>query len=92
MMPTTNGEEHTVGVTGHGCLVDPKRIARDVDEALSMIRAAYHPEWVTLLSPLAEGADRLVVKRCLQHPIVRLVTLLPLPADDCMEDFSGQLG
>jgi len=90
MMPKPNGEELTVGVTGHRRLVDPKRIARNVNEALSTIRAAYHPEWLTLLSPLAEGADRLAVKQWLQHPAVRLVAVLPLPADDYVEDFSGR--
>jgi hypothetical protein len=61
-----------------------------LNEALSMIRAAYHPKRVTLLSPLAEGADRLAVKQWLRHPAVRLIALLPMPADDYMKDFGGQ--
>jgi hypothetical protein len=88
-MPKPNLDELIVGVTGHRLLADPERIADDVNEALSMIQAAYHPEQVTLLSPLAEGADRLAVKQWLHHPSVRLVALLPLPADDYMEDFGG---
>lgn len=88
MMSNPKIEELTVGVTGHRRLLDSERIARDVNEAFQMIQAAYHPKQVILLSPLAEGADRLAVKQWLHHPAVRLVALLPLPIDDYMEDFS----
>ena len=88
-MSNPNMEELTVGVTGHRRLEDSERIARDLNEVFRMIQLAYHPKQVTLLSPLAEGADRLVVKQWLHHPTVRLVALLPLPIDDYMEDFSG---
>ncbi len=87
-MPKPNKEELIVGVTGHRRLVDLERIKCGVDEALSKIQAAYLPDRVTLLSPLAEGADRLVVKQWLPRPTVRLVALLPLPVEDYMEDFS----
>jgi hypothetical protein len=87
MMPKRNAGELIVGVTGHRRLVDTERIVRDVEEAFNRIRAAYHPEQLTLLSPLAEGADRLVVKLALQSPEVRLIALLPLPEDDYIKDF-----
>jgi len=88
MMPKPNGSKLTVGVTGHRRLVDLERIKCGVDEALNKIQAAYLSDRVTLLSPLAEGADRLVVKQWLPRTTVRLVALLPLPVEDYMEDFS----
>jgi hypothetical protein len=41
-----------------------------------------------VVSPLAEGADRLVVKAVLRQPGARLEAMLPLPIDDYQEDFS----
>ena len=43
----------------------------------------------TVVSALAEGADRLVVERVLQRPGARLEALLPLPATDFETDFGS---
>jgi len=42
------------------------------------------------LSSLAEGADRLVVRRVLSRPGARLVAVLPLSKLDYMADFESQ--
>jgi hypothetical protein len=40
-----------------------------------------------VLSPLAEGADRLVAEVVLEHPGAGLSAVLPLPQDDYEQDF-----
>ena len=41
----------------------------------------------SILSPLAEGADRLVARAVLGYPGARLVAVLPLVVEDYLEDF-----
>jgi hypothetical protein len=76
-----------IGVTGHRFLADTDKIAAGVDEALNRIEASFPGEALTVLSPLAEGADRLVVQRVLARSGARLVAPLPLPESDYMDDF-----
>jgi hypothetical protein len=40
-----------------------------------------------VLSPLAEGADRVVARAVLDYPDARLDAVLPLAMEDCLEDF-----
>ncbi len=44
----------------------------------------------SVLSPLAEGADRLVASAVLSEPHARLDAVLPLALDDYLEDFSAE--
>lgn len=44
----------------------------------------------TVLSNLAEGADRLVAKLVLAHPGARLEAVLPLPPDKYVTDFDTE--
>jgi len=83
-----------VGVTGH------RRLDRGVDWAawvakgLAVIRAALSPApgtplaW-SVVSSLAEGADRLVAEVILQEPGSRLEVPLPLPAEEYLADFAS---
>jgi hypothetical protein len=78
-----------IGVTGHRFLAELDRLAAGVDEALRRIEQAFPGQALTVISPLAEGADRLVVQRVLARPGARLVVPLPLPQADYMTDFES---
>ncbi len=80
-----------LGVTGHRFLAEVDEIAAGVEEALGRIARAFPNRRLTVISPLAEGADRLVVKQVLARPRARLIAPLPLPQADYMDDF-GTLG
>lgn len=80
-----------VGVTGHRRLADPNLLTLRVGEALACLRTsagALDKLCLTVVSPLAEGADRLVARRVLEEPRARLEALLPLPIEDYQRDFA----
>ena len=79
----------TIGVTGHRQLNEVEQISSGVDEALNKVKRTFPGESLTIISPLAEGADRLVVWRALEYPNTRLIVPLPLPIDDYMTDFES---
>lgn len=82
-----------IGVTGHRTLADEAVVATRVRAALERIRASFPPSATeikfTILSALAEGADRLVVQQAHAAfgPDVRVVAVLPRDADDYVQDF-----
>jgi hypothetical protein len=89
-----------IGVTGHRTLPEPERIAatiRDVldtriwqlfDRPLPPGRRAT-PLAFTVLTPLAEGADRLVAKEILKIPNAEIEVVLPLAREDYLRDFAA---
>jgi hypothetical protein len=77
-----------VGVTGHRILTDEARIVAGVDLALRRIQEAFGPDELTILSPLAEGADQLVAQCALARHGARLVVPLPLPMREYLRDMS----
>lgn len=78
-----------VGVTGHRFLAEVEKLRAAVEEALDRIRSAFPRAALALLSPLAEGADRLVAEAVLERGGT-LVVPLPLPVDDYMSDFETE--
>jgi hypothetical protein len=83
-----------VGVTAHRTLEHPERLVPLIDEVIARVRAKVpaHPDTEMLLvavSPLAEGADRLVARQVLETPGGRLEVPLPLPVSDYEQDFAG---
>jgi hypothetical protein len=90
-----------LGVTGHRTLLDTKSLAATIEEILAVrylgaftaesrksIEDATSPPVVfTIISPLAEGADRLVASIVLKHNGY-LEVLLPMPKDEYEKDFS----
>ena len=78
-----------VGVTGHRFLADPERLTAGVEAALRRIEQAFPNGPLTVISALAEGADRLVARRFLARPEAHLVVPLPLPQSDYMADFES---
>ena len=77
-----------IGVTGHRVLADPEKLETGLDAVVSRIAAAFPGEPWTVISALAEGADRLVARRLLARPETRLVAVLPLTASDYESDFT----
>ena len=78
-----------IGVTGHRQLPDVPAAEAGVDAALATIEARF-PGELRILYSLAEGADRLVVRRVLARPGASLVAVLPLSKLDYMADFESQ--
>lgn len=81
-----------IGVTGHRHIADVDRARAGVDRALDRVqRLASHPSRPVpafeVVSPLAEGADRLVVRQALERPGTRLIVPLPFAKDDYVTDF-----
>ncbi len=81
-----------VGVTGHRTLPPDPALARTVDSVLDEIelRATGEgrtPVGLTALSPLAEGADRLVAERILARPAGELNVILPMNEREYAADF-----
>lgn len=77
----------SIGVTGHRFLAEVDKIAAGVDEALRRIEETFPGEPLTVISPLAEGADQLAARRILARPGARLLVPLPLPSADYVTDF-----
>jgi hypothetical protein len=86
-----------IGVTGHRFDTDASGNAKDdaslkqrVTDALLKIRKANPDCQFTILSPLAEGADRLVARLAMEVLQAKLQVPLPLPYDLYVTDFSNR--
>jgi hypothetical protein len=83
-----------VGVTGHRVIPDEAAIATRVDEVLVRLLGLLPTELSTpvlleIVSPLGEGADRIVAERALEIPDATLEVPLPLEAADYEQDFDS---
>lgn len=84
-----------IGVTGHRRLTDPGRVREEVRRRLGQIAAHFPASDVTdvvfsVLSALAEGADRIVAEETIAFfgaERAELVAVLPLDPDDYASDF-----
>ncbi|CAN5357989.1 hypothetical protein BH09ACT6_BH09ACT6_00950 [soil metagenome] len=81
--------EVTIGVTGHRVLADPERVVAGIETALAHIAQAHPGRSLTVVSALAEGADRLAVGPALKRARSRLVAVLPVPKYDYLADFES---
>ena len=87
-----------VGVTGHRKLTDEPLMRARIRDVLSQLdqRLQHTPHTFTVVSPLAEGADRLVAGEVLNWhasggmPKPSLEVPLPLPEADYRQDFHTQ--
>lgn len=79
----------TIGVTGHRFLAEVDKITTGIDQALDHIERVFGETPFQVISALAEGADRLVVRRVLRHQGAQLVVLLPIPQMDYITDFKA---
>lgn len=78
-----------IGVSGHRQLANPLAVSKRADEALRKIKATFGNDVLTLISPLAEGADQVVAWRALTEYQVELVVPLPFDLPDYMDDFKS---
>jgi hypothetical protein len=89
-----------IGVTGHRALRQPERIAATIGEVLDtgireLFDRPFPPEHratplaYTVLTPLAEGADRLVAKEVLKTANAEIEVVLPLAREDYLRDFAA---
>ncbi|HVA92971.1 MAG TPA: hypothetical protein VNL71_24390 [Chloroflexota bacterium] len=82
-----------IGVTGHRTLAEARTLERRVEQALRRLDRRFtaaglpRPE-LTIMSSLAEGADRLVARVVLRRPGARLLAILPLPPEQYQADFA----
>ncbi len=78
----------TPGVVGHRNLKNKNAISTGVALALDRLDDRVPEGVLVLLSSLAEGADRLVVRLALTRPRVsKLITVLPMPESHYITDF-----
>lgn len=82
----------TIGVTGHRFMsLDDKAkvcLVKAIDKELLNIREAYPNHHFRIVSPLAEGADRLVADRALTILNAELIAILPMSYELYKSDFS----
>ncbi len=71
-------------------LAEPEKIEAGVEAALRRIELAFPGEPVTVISALAEGADRIVARHVLARPGFGLIVPLPLPESDYLTDFESE--
>lgn len=75
-----------IGVAGHRFLAEVQKVRAAVEDALARIESAFPDAELMIISPLAEGSDRLVAEVAMEHG-AELVVPLPLQKDDYMTDF-----
>jgi hypothetical protein len=76
-----------IGVTGHRRLAEEAVVEAAVAAVLERLLSTRAS--VVVVSPLAEGADRLVARCVLARPGSSLEVLLPLPIEDYLTDFGS---
>jgi len=79
----------TLGVTGHRDLVEAEvpAVEARLAEFFELLENRYPDTPLRLITPLAEGADRVAARVARQRGI-ELVVPLPLPVDDYEQDFA----
>jgi hypothetical protein len=94
-MASNQGSEYgplplVVGVTGHRDLRegDYPALERRVREIFESLLRSYSHTPIILLSPLAEGSDRLVARVALQLKKIRLIVPLPMREELYWKDFT----
>lgn len=81
--------EIPIGGIGHRSLAAPDLVARGVDAALDLVAATRPGRRLTVLTALAEGADRIVAERALARPDAGFVVVLPMPESEYLAGFTS---
>lgn len=83
-----------IGVTGHRDINVEPAIQTCLDQTLDRIRVLCSSPYIqpifVVISPLAEGADRLVARRILETPMGSLEAILPFPQETYVLDFTSE--
>jgi len=82
----------TIGVTGHRNIDEKSHCLRKaVGAAVDEVIGEFNPAALVVLSPLADGSDRLVAREALKRKAARLVVPLPMPQKDYETDFPNSV-
>ena len=81
--------ELKIGVTGHRVLAEPEKVVAGIEAALARIAQAHPGRSLTIVSALAEGADRLAMAPAAKRGGTRLIAVLPLPKYTYLGDFES---
>jgi hypothetical protein len=76
-----------IAVTGHRVLAKVELVEAGIEAAIARIEASRPGRSLVVVSALAEGADRLVVRAVLKRAGSRLEAVLPLPKFDFLNEF-----
>ncbi len=79
--------ELVFGITGHRKLLDLHRLENLIQDALNILSAEY--TFHSIVSPLAEGADRMVANKLIYDYYCKLITPLPFERTEYEKDFSA---
>ena len=80
-----------IGVTGHRLHkldIDNPALIAEIERVLMELKGKYSDQKIIVMSPLAEGADRLVAKMAMEQIDAVLWVPLPLPYDIYTTDFT----
>ena len=82
-------ETMRIGITGHIGLnpAHLTKIKAGIEKAIAFIEQSFPDRYLTVFSPMALGADRLVARKLLNRAGTALIAVLPVPADDYINDF-----
>ena len=79
-----------IGVTAHRVLAEIDKIKAGIEKAVGRVTELHTEESLTVISSLAEGADRLVAQHIIERAArARLIVPLPLPVTEYMKDFAS---
>lgn len=80
-----------VGITGHVNLdpEDTDNLRQSIDRTIAFIEDQYPDHYLTVFSPLALGADRLVARELLKQESARLIAVLPYARDSYLGEFGS---
>lgn len=84
----TADNELAIGICGHRWVRESLELLSAIDKVVEKIEQDYSFQSLKLVSPLAEGADRVVAKQMLLSSNAALVALFPFPVEDYLVDFS----
>jgi hypothetical protein len=82
--------EITVGVSGHRWITETTELLSAIDKVFEKINQVYSFSNLKVISPLAEGADRIIARRSISFVHAYLIALLPFPEKEYLKDFSTQ--
>ena len=80
-------QEIVIGITGHRWIEKTPEIRVALDQVIEKILQTFPGHGFLVLSPLAQGADRVVAKHLLRHQGTKLTAILPMPIDQYLTDF-----
>ena len=78
-----------IGIAGEDNLAPEQieKLEETIEEVIDLIEANFTQHYLTVFSPLAAGADRLVTRQLLSREATRLIAVLPFPQEEYLNEF-----